>query len=58
MGQLCEWAVGLTSNPRAQAIDGVEQLTAMSDKCATKVLQIRHQARQDRVVDLILSECC
>ena len=42
----------------AQGCDGVEQLTTMSDKSDTKILQILgRQARQDRVVDLILAEC-
>ena len=31
----------------------------MSDKSDTKILQVlRRQTRQDRVVDLILAECC
>ena len=42
----------------AQGGDGVEQLTAVPDNIDTKILQIlRRQARQDRVVDLVLAEC-
>jgi hypothetical protein len=38
--------------------DGVEQLTAVPDNNYAKILQVlRRQARQDRVVDLVLAEC-
>ena len=44
---------------RAQSSDGVEQLAAMPDDDDTQVLQVlRRQARQDRLVDCVLAECC
>jgi len=42
----------------AQGSDGVEQRAALANNDDAKVFQVlRRQARQDRVVDLVLAEC-
>ena len=42
-----------------QSCDGIEELDAMPECCDAKLFQVlRRQARKNRLVYLILAECC